>query len=174
MKFQTRTHRDFFSTNEMSLSLNIEYYWKETTQIYLSNRDSDMVFLLNAEIEPELRYITTLDPSAAGPGVSNAFAMLDSIMPFNPEEEEVRTTFSAFGFVGIFPNPASSQVTFLFNGEVESPAINLYSIGGQLIKSFVANSTSTTIAIDDLSNGIYMVKFNLGNRVYSSSLIVLR
>jgi hypothetical protein len=63
-----------------------------------------------------------------------------------------------FGVVNNFslsPNPASTY--FTLNGDVQS--VRIYSITGQLVKSFKSNFTNETqFEISDLNKGIYFVK----------------
>ena len=78
-----------------------------------------------------------------------------------------------FGVVNNFslsPNPASTY--FTLNGDVQS--VQIYSITGQLVKSFKSNFTNESqFEISDLNKGIYFVKVkNENNRETTLRLII--
>ena len=67
----------------------------------------------------------------------------------------VTEEFGAVNNLSLSPNPASTY--FTLNGDVQS--VRIYSITGQLVKSFKSNFTNETqFEISDLNKGIYFVK----------------
>jgi hypothetical protein len=63
--------------------------------------------------------------------------------------------FEVNGEIYLYPNPASNY--FTLNTTISK--VEIYSITGQLIKSFNANqSKENQYSIGDLNNGIYLVK----------------
>jgi hypothetical protein len=71
--------------------------------------------------------------------------------------------------ISISPNPASTY--FTLNGDVQS--VQIYSITGQLVKSFKSNFTNESqFEISDLNKGIYLVKaFDKNNREATLKLV---
>ncbi len=57
----------------------------------------------------------------------------------------------------VFPNPAKSILKFRSN--VKITTLNLYNILGQKLKVYTMNKSSGTIDIRNLTNGIYLIKF---------------
>lgn len=65
--------------------------------------------------------------------------------------------FTAPNAISLYPNPASNQ--FMLSGEVSE--VEIYSITGRKEKSFHGNFEAAHIYdVNDLDNGIYLVKFN--------------
>jgi hypothetical protein len=65
-------------------------------------------------------------------------------------------TFDALDFVALSPNPASTY--FTINTLVEK--VQIYSITGQLVKSFSSASINDSFSIEDLTKGVYIVKIS--------------
>jgi len=68
-------------------------------------------------------------------------------------------TFDALDFVSLSPNPASTY--FTINTLVEK--VQIYSITGQLVKSFSSASINDSFSIEDLTKGVYIVKISDAN-----------
>lgn len=77
--------------------------------------------------------------------------------------------FGGINNLSISPNPASTY--FTLNGDVQS--VQIYSITGQLVKSFKSNFTNESqFEISDLNKGIYLVKaIDKNNREATMKLI---
>jgi len=59
----------------------------------------------------------------------------------------------------LYPNPANTQITLQFeNNEYENEPIYLYNISGKLVKQSAVISSSTTILVNDLPSGLYLIK----------------
>ncbi|WP_269686484.1 alpha-amylase family glycosyl hydrolase [Flavobacterium lacustre] len=71
--------------------------------------------------------------------------------------------------IQLYPNPASSS----FSLNINTTKVQLFSITGQLVKSFEGNqSASHQFAVNDLNKGLYIVKvFNENNEVEVLKLI---
>jgi hypothetical protein len=71
--------------------------------------------------------------------------------------------------IQVYPNPVSSYFTL----NVDTVKVQLFSIGGQLVKSFDGDhSGNTPFDVKDLSNGLYIVKaLNANNEVQVIKLI---
>jgi 1,4-alpha-glucan branching enzyme len=71
--------------------------------------------------------------------------------------------------IQLYPNPASSS----FSLNINTTKVQLFSITGQLVKSFEGNqSASHQFAVNDLNKGLYVVKvFNENNEVEVLKLI---
>ena len=65
--------------------------------------------------------------------------------------------FIAPNTISLYPNPASNQ--FLLSGDVSE--VEIYSITGRKVKSFNGNFAAGHIYdVNDIDNGVYLVKFN--------------
>ncbi len=70
--------------------------------------------------------------------------------------------------IQVYPNPASTY--FTLNGNTSK--VQLFSISGQLVKSFNANQSAHQFDITDLNKGLYIVKvFNENNEVEVMKLV---
>jgi 1,4-alpha-glucan branching enzyme len=71
--------------------------------------------------------------------------------------------------ISLSPNPASTY--FTLNGDVQN--VQIYSITGQLVKSFKSNFTNESqFEISDLNNGLYLVRaFDINNTEVTMKLI---
>ena len=67
--------------------------------------------------------------------------------------------FSKINYINLVPNPASSY--FSLNTEVSK--VDVYSMTGQLVKSFKNQSDNFQYDIADLNQGIYLVKVTDAN-----------
>lgn len=77
-------------------------------------------------------------------------------------------TFDALDFVALSPNPASTY--FTINTMVDK--VQIYSITGQLVKSFSSASINDSFSIEDLTKGVYIVKVSdVNNREKTLRLI---
>jgi hypothetical protein len=66
----------------------------------------------------------------------------------------IRDRFNPINTISLSPNPASTY--FTLNMEVEK--VQVFSVTGQLVKSFSNVSLNDQYSISDLNKGIYLVK----------------
>ena len=78
--------------------------------------------------------------------------------------------FNRLNFVNLYPNPASNS--FSLNGNFEK--VSIFSITGQLVKSFNNTSENYQYPIEDLENGIYLVKIFDQNKQEKTVKLVKR
>ncbi len=69
----------------------------------------------------------------------------------------------------IYPNPTAD--TFRIKGVAQNGQLEIYSILGQFMKSETVTEDST-VAISNLTKGIYFVKLRQGNTISTQKLIV--
>ncbi len=84
------------------------------------------------------------------------------ILTVSTDDLEITLTAS------VFPNPASSSTSLKLEGESASPiaddlALNLYDINGKLVLQQAINAVITTIPMDHLSNGVYVLQVTRKN-----------
>ena len=72
--------------------------------------------------------------------------------------------------IHVYPNPANNQITIRLNQNRHTNCA-IYDSFGSLIKTFNGNVTST-INTDDLSSGVYHMRFNDGENVIVKQIIV--
>jgi hypothetical protein len=70
----------------------------------------------------------------------------------------------------LYPNPNNGTFTINADTDVTNAAINVYSAMGQLV--YTGKVTGTTVAIPNLSAGVYQVQLTTGQAAYSQKLIV--
>jgi hypothetical protein len=62
--------------------------------------------------------------------------------------------FSALSYISLLPNPSTN----FFSITIDSSKVFIYSMTGQLVKSFQNKSKSDVYEISDLNSGMYLVK----------------
>ena len=70
--------------------------------------------------------------------------------------------------VPLFPNPSSQIVTIAVP---EKSSIEISKINGQIVKTIISTGKETTIDIENLSTGFYLIKIKTGNRVVIKKFI---
>lgn len=76
---------------------------------------------------------------------------------------------------GIFPNPATDEVTLSTSRTSnEKLILNIYSITGALVRSEILEQNQQQISICDLSNGIYVVEIKSNGLTGRQKLIIQR
>jgi plastocyanin len=73
--------------------------------------------------------------------------------------------------VSLYPNPATSAVSILTNGN-EEKAITITSLTGKLVESKVSTEETIELNVSDLPKGVYIVNIQMGNASASRKLIV--
>ena len=77
-------------------------------------------------------------------------------------------SFSDLSFITLTPNPSTN----FFSINYDLSKVSIYSITGQLIKSFQNKSKTDVYEISDLNNGLYLVKvFDINNNEKTFKLI---
>ncbi|HOM36730.1 MAG: C25 family cysteine peptidase [Bacteroidales bacterium] len=71
--------------------------------------------------------------------------------------------------IGIYPNPSSGKVFVTNNKEIQN--IQVYSIGGKLLKNISVNSNTAVIDIENLPAGIYIFMVTTENSVTHTKVI---
>lgn len=77
---------------------------------------------------------------------------------------------SEMAAINVYPNPVRNSLTIENANNVN---VNIYAANGQMVKTFVANGT-TTINMNDLSNGLYIVKMQGENATRVEKVQVIR
>ena len=72
--------------------------------------------------------------------------------------------------INVYPNPVRNSLTIENANNVN---VNIYAANGQMVKTFVANGT-TTVNMNDLSNGLYIVKMQGENATRVEKVQVVR
>jgi len=142
----------------------IENYWQQTSQIYLDNINIDGVFELSPEDQENLITIADMDGKLNGPGVYQARAMLDTLMPKNnPLSIDVRKYLPNSEII-VAPNPASNYINLLFTGNNLSVKdinnIQIYDVTGTRVNTTNV-FTDGSIYIGDLQSGFYILQITL-------------
>jgi hypothetical protein len=71
--------------------------------------------------------------------------------------------------VSIYPNPAKNFVNISAGEKIDSATI--YDLTGRIVKRSYPNKEIFDFNISDLSNGIYLVKLNAGDKESTTKLI---
>lgn len=67
--------------------------------------------------------------------------------------------------IGVYPVPASSELNV--TGVEENALVRVYDLSGRLLVSTIGNGGLTSIKLDALSNGLYLVKVENGSDVHT-------
>lgn len=74
----------------------------------------------------------------------------------------------------VFPTVSSGEVFVLSNKQLNNTYINVYSLSGQLVKSFnkdISNSKKT-LNLTSLQSGVYLIKFSNGSFMTTKKIII--
>jgi len=75
--------------------------------------------------------------------------------------------------IRIYPNPASDKITVSAELKTDNAQLRIYDLTGRLLKEqAIINHQSLSIDCSSFSAGIYFVKMNDGNRVFTQKLII--
>ena len=79
----------------------------------------------------------------------------------------------------VYPNPIKQQSTIGYSVSVDSPvALSIYNIMGQMVKTFYKGQAkagekySLEINVGDLDSGVYFIKLNTDQKVFTKSVII--
>ncbi len=75
--------------------------------------------------------------------------------------------------IKIYPNPVLSEL-IIDNGQSLMKEVSLYDIMGRKVKQFSVNAPSTIIDVNDLLNGIYVVKISTASGVFMRKVQIMR
>lgn len=65
--------------------------------------------------------------------------------------------------MAVFPNPASTSVQVLVNGDLGDTYLDLYDAVGKRISTTRITALQTNIDLHDMANGIYFMKLRNGS-----------
>ena len=71
-----------------------------------------------------------------------------------------------------FPNPATSELNLVFRELPSQASMSLVSPSGQVVMSRNITSTTTTISVDKLNPGIYLVVINFGGEISTNKVVI--
>ena len=74
--------------------------------------------------------------------------------------------------VSIYPNPANSVINVNATSNISN--VEVYTIAGQKVGNFTANSNTTTISTANLTSGLYLMKIHTENGVINKKFSVVR
>uniref|UniRef100_UPI00404777DB T9SS type A sorting domain-containing protein n=1 Tax=Mariniflexile sp. TaxID=1979402 RepID=UPI00404777DB len=134
---------------------------------------------INAAGDVDVRYTTypvslTAITLATNNGVSakRIFGVViengDSNNTLNIEQN----SFGKHGSVTIYPNPVGNAFTISISKNMDAKCkISIYSIDGKLVKTEAMQNPIQNINVDALSNGIYLIKIQNGEKNYQTKFI---
>ncbi|MBS1538876.1 MAG: T9SS type A sorting domain-containing protein [Bacteroidetes bacterium] len=76
--------------------------------------------------------------------------------------------------VHISPNPASDHITVEFENETTDCRIILYDLYGSCVGSYSVGSGRSTIKTDNLSSGVYTLRVQVGGRIASRTVAIIK
>ena len=119
--------------------------------------------------------ITIQDNTANRDGTDTATNC--EILKFVDQEVAASTlnvdNFSVLNSFKMYPNPVDNELNFDFNNTVvEDFNVKIYDLNGRLILSKDINETDSTIDVNNVSQGVYLVKLTNRNSFVTKKLIV--
>ncbi|PLX14278.1 MAG: alpha-amylase [Marinilabiliales bacterium] len=175
-----------FSTNDYSLSLS-----GATKSIHLNHDDMDVTIIGNFGVNTE-----SINPNFQQTGTWYDYYTGNSIEVNNTSstidleagEYHIYTTKQldtpqVLGIkniddesnmrINIYPNPANNMININFlDDNYSKSTIELYNIEGKLMKSLYTVQKNNNISVNDISNGIYMLKINTLFNIYSKKVLI--
>lgn len=100
------------------------------------------------------------------------FAISNTFSPFMIRAnliDDAAITENELENVNVVPNPATTEVT-VSNIEMNS-IIEIHNVSGQVVYTTVANNTTVTMPVDQLQNGMYIVKVMNGEKIGTTKFI---
>ncbi|MEL6626273.1 MAG: reprolysin-like metallopeptidase [Bacteroidota bacterium] len=74
--------------------------------------------------------------------------------------------------IQIRPNPAQEVFTLVIEDlTLAEGVLSLYNVNGQLVRQVTVSGTQTQVAIEDLQEGMYLVQFQSGDKLWTSKLL---
>jgi Leucine-rich repeat (LRR) protein len=143
----------------LDVSQNTSLTWfscgnNQLTSLNVKNGNNSLITSFYSENNPSLLCIQVDNEVAANNNLApydvwnkDAFATYSENCELSIEDERLNKGLK------LYPNPTSNWL--FFESEVEIHKLEIYSVLGQKVKEI--NSDFSTISIDNLSNGIYMV-----------------
>jgi len=74
--------------------------------------------------------------------------------------------------MALYPNPTSQNVTVLLQETQEEASVSLYSLTGRLLQTEVISGTSTTLSVESLPTGIYLIEVRGKDNKWVEKLVV--
>ncbi|MDD4150380.1 MAG: T9SS type A sorting domain-containing protein [Bacteroidales bacterium] len=72
----------------------------------------------------------------------------------------------------VYPNPASTIVTIEFENSNNEYSIEIFDMSGRLVLQKISSDYQNYIDVNNLKNGLYMVRIVYQNRIFQSKLII--
>ncbi|OYU84658.1 MAG: alpha-amylase [Flavobacterium sp. BFFFF2] len=155
------------------------YLWNDNIP---SNQLKNVVVLANfstdtAIVTPDFPYVGTwynlmdnssLNVTSTSAGISieaGGFRIFGNVTATLSNNEVGALTSS---LIQLYPNPTES--TFQLN--VDANQVDIYSITGQLVRSYQQTNTSTVFSISDLNSGLYLVRVTDSNQAQNTLKLV--
>ena len=96
------------------------------------------------------------------------------LLKYNPQWQKASVTELPKQYeIAVYPNPASNQIVISGN-DVQMLDIFIYTITGQKVKQVVVNATQTTVDVNDLSIGMYILKIKTEQGVLTRKVQIIR
>jgi Secretion system C-terminal sorting domain len=127
------------------------------------------------------------DASGAGGSISFSIGQVDYVAVNGANGsvfQGVQQPFELFDIIGVaevgatstmsvFPNPATTSVQVMVNGDLGNTYLDLYDAVGKLISTTRITSLQTNLDLQDMANGIYFMKLrkSSGEELESIKLI---
>jgi len=156
---------------------SVALHWAANTELDLTGYDiyQDGVLvgrsLSNAftvkNLSPTSTYIFTIKAKDAA-GNSTNFSNALSVITL----EASGLSIVQKGFVSLYPNPASDELSIDFGAKVEKATLSILDLQGRTVmaKTF-ANTQVDNLDISSLNSGIYFVKMVNGNKVLNNKFV---
>jgi hypothetical protein len=160
-----------------------EFIEKKVNDIYLRTFGQGIDTLTNVD-RTDLESIIHICPLAGGPAIYRARALYNLLNDtifyndrlvcanagyFRESQEqlmpELKSTVKQSPKIDLFPNPANDQLMLLFGGDIEAGKIEIYNLTGAIVAKYNINKNTVNKVLDinEISEGYYMIHFNLGN-----------
>ena len=79
----------------------------------------------------------------------------------------------AEGLLKVFPNPASSSLTYEWQGMFDNTYFNIYDNFGRLVTTLPITQSLQTISLNDLSAGVYFIQISSKEKTYKPQKLIV-
>ncbi|NJN50219.1 MAG: T9SS type A sorting domain-containing protein [Polaribacter sp.] len=122
---------------------------------------------LNNQGNGSTNAISQVQITGAGPSNPIGKIFIDNVLFYKAGTASVDNN-ELLGF-SMYPNPTTNMLTISAKENISSAEV--YSILGKKVMSVEVNNTSKTFDVSGLTNGVYLIKYNVNNKVGTAKFV---
>jgi hypothetical protein len=165
-----------FDAKKVAGSVQLKWATAEeiNTKEFVVERSSDGVHFIKLNTVSARGSNSAYAVTDAQPYAGNNFYRLVSMDKNGYKEYSriLKINFSKGFTVSLSPNPTSDRVTINLSNFTEQLQLRIVDMTGRVVKTTLISQQTTTVPLQGLTKGLYLVKLNGAKEVYSEKLII--